>query len=93
MTYSTSNPPILIAQGIGGALKTFKYSSTDGTASVDGSGYFTNGYALGMRAGDHVVSLDNDASPLALTSHVVNSASASTVDLSEGVAVSGAAGD
>lgn len=85
MTYSTSNPPILIAQGIGGALKTFKYSSTDPTATLDASGYITNGYALGLRAGDQVIALDNDASPLALTSHVVSSATSSTVDLSNGV--------
>ena len=85
MAYSTSAPPILIAQGIGGALKTFKYTSTDGTATLDASGYITNGYALGLRAGDQVIALDSDASPLALTSHVVSTATSSTVDLSNGV--------
>lgn len=87
MTYATSNPPILISQGIGGALKTFKYTSTDGTATVDASGYITNGYDLGLRAGDQVLVLDNDASPLALTSHVVSAASSTAVDLSNGVDV------
>jgi queuine/archaeosine tRNA-ribosyltransferase len=85
MTYSTSNPPILIAQGIGGALKTFKYTSTDTTGDVDAAGYITNGYDLGLRAGDQVIALDNDASPLALTSHVVTTATSTSVDLSNGV--------
>ena len=86
MAYSTSIPPILISQGIGGTLKTFKYSSVDATTLVDASGYFTNGYDLGMRAGDTVISLDNDASPLAQVIHVVSAASSTAVDLSDGVA-------
>lgn len=86
MTYATSNPPCLISQGVGGGGgRLWFYSSTDASTAVDASGYITNGYALGMRAGDVVLVLDNDASPLALTAHVVTSASSTATDLSNGV--------
>lgn len=87
MAYSTSNPPILISQGIGGVGKTFFYASTDAQTDVDAAGYFTNGYDLGMRAQDHVIAVDTDASPLASSLHMVNAASASSVDLNNGVAI------
>lgn len=92
--YSTSNPPQLVLQGVGGgAFRLWFYSSVDAGTVVDGSGYFTNGYALGMRAGDSVLVLDNDASPPAKTIHTVASATSATVDLSDGVAVGSTAGD
>lgn len=88
MTYSTSTPPYLIAQGIGGTYKLWHYDSTDGTATVDAAGYITNGSALGMTAGDSVVVLDSDASPLAKTIHTVSTVTAgSSADLSDGVAI------
>jgi hypothetical protein len=90
MSYDPTNAqPALIAQGIGGGRKLWFYSSTDAATTVDGAGYFTDGWALGMRAGDAVLVLDNDASPLALTAHVVSAATAgtTTVDLSNGIDV------
>lgn len=83
MAYSTSNPPALIAQGIGGIGKIWFYSSTDAQADVDAAGYFSNAANLGMAAQDHVIAVDNDASPIASSIHMMNSAT----DLNNGVAV------
>lgn len=89
MAYSTSNPPSLVVSGIGGTQnrRMWMYVSTDSAATARVSGYFTNGYELGMRAGDLVFLVDTDASPIASQIHIVTSAVAGTVDLSDGVAV------
>lgn len=88
MAYSTSNPPILLTQGITGQ-KIWTYSSTDAVTAVRVSGYFTNGWDLGMRAGDLVYVLDNDASPITGSLCWVTSATSSAVDLSDGVTITG----
>lgn len=85
MAYATSNPPYLISQSIAGK-RIWGYDSTDAAATVDASGYITNGYALGMRQNDIIFVTDTDASPVAVTSHVVN-VSGTTIDLSNGVDV------
>lgn len=91
MAYVTTNPPRLVSQPICG-LRTWQYTSEDPSTDVDADGYFTNGYALGMRAGDMVLVLDSNSTHLQLTMHSVKSASASGgVDLSDGVSVGGAA--
>lgn len=88
MAYSTSNPPQLVAGGIGGsARRIWFYESTDAVALVRVSGYITNGWALGMRAGDFVIAVDSDASPITQQLMIVTSATSSTVDLSDGTAV------
>lgn len=88
MAYATTNPPQLIAGGIGGsARRIWVYSSADAATLVRVSGYFTNGWALGMRAGDLVIQIDNDASPIAMQLMIVTSATSSAVDLSDGTAV------
>lgn len=64
MAYSTTNPPGIVAQSFGGygpRLWTFK--SSDAVATVCGSSYVSNGYALGMKVGDAVMVL-NTASTL-----------------------------
>jgi len=43
MAYATSNPPALIAQGIGGANRLWIYSSVDAATLVRVAGYFTDG--------------------------------------------------
>ncbi len=53
MAYSTSSPPRLVTQSMHGP-RTWEYSTADTAATVDTSGYFTNGYDLGMRDGDMV---------------------------------------
>jgi hypothetical protein len=92
MAYSTSNPPQLVAQAIAG-VRVWIYSSTDADSLVQVSGYFTDGYKLGMRAGDIIDVIDNDASPITCTRHVVVSATSTAVDLDDGVSVSGADSD
>ncbi|SDH08408.1 hypothetical protein [Pelagibacterium luteolum] len=87
MAYSTDNPPALIAQGIGGGGRLWFYKSTDAATAVRVSGYFTNGYDLGMRAGDLVIVVDTDAAPIAMQLMIVTSATSTAVDLSDGVAV------
>lgn len=86
MPYSTSAPPRLIAGGLTGG-NTWYYTSTDAATAVRVSGYFTNGYDLGMRVGDIVFMVDSDASPTAAQIFVVNAASPTAVDVSDGVAI------
>lgn len=87
MAYSTANPPALLSQLIQGSKKLWFYSSTDAATAVRVSGYFTNGYDLGMRAGDIVFVVDTDAAPIAAQVMIVTSATAAAVDLSDGTAI------
>ncbi|WP_050589202.1 hypothetical protein [Mesorhizobium sp. LNJC405B00] len=85
MAYATTNPPVLISQGIAG-FRLWKYESVDAASLVRVSGYFTNGWQLGMRVNDIVFVTDTDSSN-ATTIHTVNLASATAVDLTDGLAV------
>ena len=85
MAYSTSTPPFVVSQGIYSG-KNWRYESADAATLVRVAGYFTNGYALGMRAGDTVTVVDTDTS-YTTTIHTVNAASSSSVDLTDGLAV------
>ncbi|MDX1742934.1 MAG: hypothetical protein R3186_04990 [Ruegeria sp.] len=87
MAYSTSNPPVCMSQTIGGTFNLWVYKSTDAPADVDASGYFTDGWDLGMRAGDVVFVIDTDATPIAGQIHLVTSATSTAVDLSDGTAI------
>tara|TARA_Y100001947_G_scaffold159256_1_gene175661 strand:+ start:3438 stop:3716 length:279 start_codon:yes stop_codon:yes gene_type:complete len=86
MAYSTSNPPFRIAGGIGDT-SVWVYKSTDAATAVRVSGYITDGYDLGMRAGDIVIQVDTDATPIASQIMIVTSATSSAVDLSDGTAI------
>lgn len=88
MAYSTSNQPFLIAGGMGAAPRLWMYSSADAAATVDGSGYFTDGYRLGMRAGDLVLVYNSTGT--IWTAHRIHSASASAVDLADGTTIGSA---
>lgn len=91
--YSTSNPPALVAGGVGSGPRIWTYSSVDAVSAVRVSGYFTNGYALGMRKGDIVLVLDNDASPITGSWCWVSADTSGTIDLSDGVTVTGTNSD
>ena len=93
--YSTSNPPAMICGRVGGAGPAiWSYSSVDAVTVVRVSGYFTDGWSLGMRAGDLVFVLDNDASPITGSWCWVTSASAADgVDISDGVTITGTDSD
>ena len=63
MAYSTSNPPASISQPLTRGTSTFTgnkpqvwlYSSTNLTTDLTASGFFSDGYTLGMRPGDLVL--------------------------------------
>ncbi len=76
MAYAVTNPPKLVAQPIAGP-RLWIYASDDVSTLVDDSGYFTNGYPLGMRVGDVVHVIEND-NAYAHTVHSVTVAVQST---------------
>lgn len=84
MAYSTSNQPRLIASSVGSGPRMWLYSSTDAAATADGSGYFTDGYTLGMRDGD--LAFVYDTGTKIWTMHTVT-ASSTTIDLANGAIV------
>lgn len=83
MAYSTSNPPALTPMGpLTGAGKHWVYRSTDSASAVDDSGYFTNGYDLGMRIGDIVWVYDTDTSDIQTIHRVTVANSTGSVTVS-----------
>lgn len=54
MAYSSTNGPALISQTFGTGPGFWVYKHTDDIASVAASGYFSDGYELGMKIGDAV---------------------------------------
>ena len=91
MAYSTSTPPKLIVQAVGGTgPNLWTYQNTDADTVVRVSGYITNGGNLGMKAGDIVFYTDTDAVPIANFMFNVTTVSATApgaVDLSNATAV------
>ena len=82
MAYSTSNPPVLVNQPVGGgAGKRWLYRSEDAAADVDAANYFTNGGTLGLAVGDIVEVIDTNASPVIITLHQVSATGDGTTDL------------
>lgn len=84
MSYSTSTPPRLLIGGVSGAQNLWIYASADAHADVDASGYFTNGYKLGMRDGDQIIVIDTN---LKITSWHYIEVSGTTVDLADGTVI------
>jgi hypothetical protein len=67
MAYSSTNPPALVSQRIGGGPALWIYKSSDeSSVSVTATKYFANGEALGMRVGDLVFSISTTAGTSAL---------------------------
>jgi len=58
MTYAVTNPPVRIAQTIGGA-SLWLYKSADAIATADNTDYITNADELGMKTGDPVFVVDS----------------------------------
>lgn len=84
MSYSTSNPPRLMVQALGGSgPNIWSYNSTDAAADVDAANYITNGGSLGMKVGDLVFVTDNNASPVITTLHQVSATGDGTTDLND----------
>lgn len=87
MAYSTSNPPALISQGIGGFARLWFYKTTDAATLVRVSNYISNGWNLGLRKGDLLIAVDTDAAPISMQMMIVNESSPTVCDLSDGLAV------
>lgn len=85
MAYATSNPPRLIVQGIVGG-RIWYYESADPIATVNTSGYFTNGAALGMKVGDTVIVRDTNVPTTSLAT-VIDVTAGGQADISDGTAV------
>lgn len=82
MAYSTNTPPFLMMGGQSGQPRVWGYKSADAKATVDTSGYFTNGYDLGMRDGDLI--LVYDTANKIWSSHTVLNTSGQTIDIGDG---------
>ena len=87
MAYSTSNPPALVVQKIGGGGQIWDYASTDGASTVDGANYVTNGGDLGLQVGGLVYVTDTDASPVVRTAHQVSATGNGTTDLNDATTI------
>lgn len=87
MAYSTSNPPYLMNQAIGGKAKIWAYQSTDPTATVDGAGYFTNGYDLGIRANDILILYDTTTLIVSTLTCLAATSGTTTVDFGAGTTI------
>ncbi len=85
MAYSTANPPMLFANGVGGAARFWIYKSADPIATVDTANYFTNGGALGIKVGDPIIVIDTANTLLQLT--FFNATGNGTTDLANGLVV------
>lgn len=55
MTYAVSNPPVCVTPRMGSGPALWIYNSTDAHGDVDADNYFSNGAALGMKVGDHMI--------------------------------------
>jgi len=86
---ATVAQPVMIAGGVGLGPRIWTYSSADAVTLVRVAGYFTDGWSLGMRKNDIVLVLDNDASPITGSWCWVSAASSTSVDLSDGVTITG----
>lgn len=86
MAYSTSNPPRLLSAGLGGGISVWTYSSTDAIATVNTSGYFSNGALLGMKVGD-VVYVTDTATPTTSIAVVADVTAGGQADIADGTAV------
>jgi lipid-binding SYLF domain-containing protein len=86
MAYDTANPPALIVQGISGQGRIWHYQSADAIATVNTSGYFSNGAALGMKVGDTVIVRDTNTPTTSLCT-VIDVTAGGQADVSDGTAI------
>jgi len=87
MPYSTSNPPILVGQGVQNAYPAeWIHQSVDAASVVQVAGFITNGYQLGMKVGDFVTHRETDTD--IVSRFVVKTVNAATgaVDLTNATA-------
>lgn len=86
MAYSTSNPPRLLSQSVGaGSGAVWYYASADAQTAVRVAGYVTNGYDLGIRAGDIMLMVDTGTFAAAVL--VCNASTSASTDFTDGLAI------
>lgn len=56
MAYSAASPPRLVVPGLAGGPAIWTYKSTDPSTGVAAASYFANGYDLGMKVDDVLIS-------------------------------------
>jgi hypothetical protein len=86
MAYSTSNPPAYVEGRLGGGHGRWVYISTDAIATVNTSGYFTNGHALGLRVG-HMIEVIDTATPTTSLAVVADVTTGGQADIADGTAI------
>lgn len=80
MAYSTSNPPKLLVPSLGEGPAVWGYRSTNTSTETLASGFFSNGYDLGMKAADIVLVINSTSGIPYLTGvSSVTTSSAATV--------------
>jgi hypothetical protein len=85
MAYATSNQPVkIVSMGLGSGPNMWSYVDGDAAAVVDASGYFTDGYDLGMRDGDLIYTYATGSK--IWSSHTIT-VSGTTVNLADGTTV------
>ena len=84
MAYDRNNPPMLFANGVGGAARFWIYKSADPIATINTAGYFTNGVELGLKLGDPMLIIDTAN---LLCDWVVVNALTPSVDISDGLRI------
>ena len=90
MAYSTSAPPALVAQGIGGYGKVWMYvTAADAAGAVDANDFFTNGSALGLSVSDTMFVVDT-ATPLTTLHRVESVTAGGAADVALGTTVGSA---
>ncbi|PJF23520.1 MAG: hypothetical protein CUN56_00540 [Phototrophicales bacterium] len=66
MAYDTSNPPVLVTQGVTGANpKIWVWNNDDAAGTVRADGYITDADDLGLSVGDLIFHYDSSASLVA----------------------------
>lgn len=89
MPYDTANPPALIAQGIGGVGKVWKWVTAEAAGTVDANDYISNGAALGLSVSDSVIVEDTNT-PLTTFHRVESVTAGGAADLAVGTTVGSA---
>jgi hypothetical protein len=90
MAYSTSAPPMLVSQGIGGYGKLWFYvTAADAAGAIDANDFITNGSALGLSVSDTFIVVDT-ATPLTTMHRVESVTAGGAADLALGTTVGSA---
>ena len=86
MAYISEN--LNLASAINAGVNIWTYTTTDAATAVRVAGYISDARRRGMKAGDLVVSIKSDATPISMQQHIVSAISAAgAADLSDGSAI------